>query len=400
MVPAAAPDDDADSKKPTPTGAAPLEKPNFSLPQMSSNFRRFNARIGVVFVFQNRLIRLFSWETPSHTLSFLAVYTFCCLDPSLLVALPLVGCLFFIMVPAFLARHPSPPNSELTDVFVLHGPASAPPKMIRPAPDMSKDFFRNMRDLQNSMEDFTVVHDQLVALIGPLTNFSNESLSSTVFTILFLSACLLIITAFAIPWRVISLVGGWFMIVSSHPAAAAALASLTASAASSSSPAQMLAALRKAAAEDTLLDEPAETRQVEIFELQKHQSDSQWQHWVYSPSPYDPQSPRRISGERPSGTRFFEDVAPPHGWEWKDKKWALDPSSRDWVEERLMTAVEIEMEGDRWVYDISASEEDASGKGAAKPGLSWEEGTGSSPKGDWRRRRWVRDVQRKAYRAG
>ncbi len=62
-------------------------RPNFTLPTMSNNFRRFNARIGVVFKFQVRMIRLFSWRRPTHTLSFLAVYTFVCLDPYLLVVL-------------------------------------------------------------------------------------------------------------------------------------------------------------------------------------------------------------------------------------------------------------------------------------------------------------------------
>ncbi|KAJ2982480.1 hypothetical protein NUW58_g6432 [Xylaria curta] len=59
-------------------------KPNFTLATMSNNFRRFNSRIGVVFVFQARVIRLLAWRRPTHTLSFLAVYTFVCLDPSLL----------------------------------------------------------------------------------------------------------------------------------------------------------------------------------------------------------------------------------------------------------------------------------------------------------------------------
>jgi hypothetical protein len=35
-----------------------VERPNFNITTMSNNFRRFNARIGVVFVFQARMIRL------------------------------------------------------------------------------------------------------------------------------------------------------------------------------------------------------------------------------------------------------------------------------------------------------------------------------------------------------
>lgn len=44
-----------------------VKRPAFSLPLMTSNFRRFNARIGIAFVFQNRLIRLFTWHKPTQT---------------------------------------------------------------------------------------------------------------------------------------------------------------------------------------------------------------------------------------------------------------------------------------------------------------------------------------------
>lgn len=40
------------------------------------------------------------------------------------------------------------------------------------------------------------------------------------------------------------------------------------------------------------------------------------------------------------------------GWEWLEKKWGFDLWSREWVEERIIMGVEIEMEGERWVYDI------------------------------------------------
>ncbi|KAL5350087.1 Peroxisome size and maintenance regulator [Pseudogymnoascus australis] len=85
-----------------------IERPAFSLPTMSTNFRRFNSRIGVVFVFQARVIRLLSWRKYSHTISLLAVYTFVCLDPHLLTVLPLAGLLLGVFIPSFIARHPAP----------------------------------------------------------------------------------------------------------------------------------------------------------------------------------------------------------------------------------------------------------------------------------------------------
>ncbi|KAJ3500801.1 hypothetical protein NM208_g17067 [Fusarium decemcellulare] len=70
-------------------------------------------------------------------------------------------------------------------------------------------------------------------------------------------------------------------------------------------------------------------------------------------------------------------------------------------------SVEVETEGERWVYDIYDEKDERTGvvdppvsekgkqKATAKP--SWEEGEdGSGRRGDWRRRRWVRLVKRRA----
>ncbi len=161
-------------------------------------------------------------------------------------------------------------------------------------------------------------------------------------------------------------------------------------------------------ASDILLDSAPETREVEIFELQRKTGPGEWEPWVFCPSPYDPLSAARIAGDRPGGTRFFEDVAAPDGWEWSEKKWALDLWSREWVEERIITSVEVETEGERWVYDMYDADEDVLRRSrvvehpdteAAKnmSHTSWEEGEdGTGLKGEWRRRRWVRLVKRKA----
>lgn len=167
---------------------------------------------------------------------------------------------------------------------------------------------------------------------------------------------------------------------------------------------------------DIILDSAPEVREVEIFELQKlSRGSGEWEAWIFTPVPYDPLSMERVRGERPKGTRFFEDVTPPKGWEWSEKKWALDLWSREWVEERIITGVEVETEGERWVYDInyeygdedldelgdgSGTPSKGKGKERGKAMPSWEEGSDvdigeSRRRGEWRRRRWVRMVKRK-----
>ncbi|KAH7325946.1 integral peroxisomal membrane peroxin-domain-containing protein [Stachybotrys elegans] len=388
------------------------QRPNFNITTMSNNFRRFNARIGVVFSFQADVERLLSWQRPSHTMSLLAVYTFVCLDPHLICVLPIAILVIGVLIPAFIARHPAPPkgtlSSEQTVGYSPRGPPLAPAATVRPAKELSRDFFRNMRDLQNCMEDFSVAHDQIITWIVPVTNFSNEAMSSAVFQLLVVGGILMTVTAHHLPWRFLFLVGGWVAICMGHPSVGRLMEALKKEHFDGRREEEVKSWLDNWIANDVILDSAPETREVEIFELQRISSAGEWEPWLFSPSPYDPLSHQRISAERPRGTRFFEDVMPPDGWEWSEKKWALDLWSREWVEERIITGVEVETEGERWVYDISVERdgEDRSGladspereraKPKPAPQLSWEEGEDSTERrGEWRRRRWVRLVKRR-----
>lgn len=328
-------------------------------------------RIGVVFVAEHRLRRLLSWKHPTHTLSFLALYTFVCLDPYLVFALPPAMTLLFIMVPSFITRHPPPPSGMPLEKYTPHGPAIAPPPEVKAVSEMSKDFFRNLRDLQNSMDDFSVAHDKIISVIGPPTNFSDETVSSAVYLCLFFSSLALFVSAHYLPWRVIFLVAGWLAVCMMHPA----LRDLLLEAHRTHLVPQERRASEAADSwvhRDIVLDTEPEVREVEVFELQRRTRAGEYESWMFSPTPYEPLSPSRIAEEKPKGTRFFEDVRSPAGWEWGESKWTLDLGSRDWVEERCVNGVEVEEEGERWVYDYD------------------EEG-----RGEWRRRRWVRTVKRK-----
>lgn len=382
------------------------ERPSFNITTMSTNFRRFNARVGVVFVFQARMMHLMTWKTWSHTLSFLAVYTFVCLDPYSMAVLPLAVILLAILIPSFIARHPPPPTTLTLDQFAYSatGPPIAPAPTVKPASEFSKDFFRNMRDLQNSMEDFSRVHDKIISIITPSTNFSNEPLSSTIFLFTFTIGSAMFIASHLMPWRIFFLISGWFVTCLGHPAMQKKVIETHRTHIVPRGK-QFKTILESWIARDIILDSAPETREVEIFELQKFSSSTEeWETWLFSPSPYDPLTPTRISGERPKGTRFFEDVQPPKGWEWDEKKWALDLWSREWVEERMITGVEVETEGERWVYDISYDDKDVPtgvidtpSNGTRKSRVpSWEEGDeGTGRRGVWRRRRWVRIVKRR-----
>lgn len=109
---------------------------------------------------------MLQWQNPVHTLSAMAVYTFICLDPYLLAVLPLAIVLLFVMVPAFIVRHPPPPSGFALEKYNARGPATAPAPEISAVSEMGKDFFRNLRDLQNTMGDFTLAHDHIIHTFG------------------------------------------------------------------------------------------------------------------------------------------------------------------------------------------------------------------------------------------
>ncbi|KAG5932109.1 hypothetical protein E4U53_001484 [Claviceps sorghi] len=403
----------------TPSGDVPnpFARPNFNLTIMSQNFRRFNSRIGVVFRFQDKVEALLSWQTTSHTLSYLAISTFVCLDPYLLPALPIALLVFGILIPGFVARHPAPPrgtlSSEQSIGYSPSGPPLAPAATPRPAKELSMDFIRNARDLQNQMGDFSNGYDRVVELLVPIANFSNEALSSTVFLLAFLGGLTMMLAAHMLPWRILFLLAAWAPVLLCHPAASRMLHEAAQKSNNQGGAPKSLAkaCLDRWIAEDVILDSAPEIREVEIFELQRKTSAGEWEPWVFSPNPYDPLSQARITRERPKGTRFFEDVLPPTAWEWSEKKWALDLWSREWVEERIITGVEVETEGERWVYDMWSDRGDRIGvidtpepvarKDMAQRLMSWEEGEdGTGRRGDWRRRRWVRLVKRKVATTG
>jgi hypothetical protein len=378
------------------------------------------------------MIRLFTWKKPTQTLSFLFVWTFLCVDPYLIPVLPLASGMFFVMVPAYLIRHPEP-TSNTVDVDAdlwrgsLGGPPLADAQTIKPAPEFSKDFWRNMRDLQNIMDDFSNTHDAILSFFTPLTNFSNENLSSMLYLLLLVVSVLLFISAHLLPWRAIFLVLGYGLTALGHPKTLALLSTPESQQLLSNTAHATRSSLLSLSRSDIELETSNETREVEIFELQHralHNEFGEYEAFMFSPSPYSPLSPSRISGDRPRGTPWFEDVLPPRGWRWADKKWTLDLLSREWVEERCVTGVEVEVEGERWVTDLhyEVLEEGVEPK-QRKRGGSWvgknKEGNKSkdvgeqekevlkraweesrpSRKGEWRRRRWVRGVERVPWRA-
>ncbi|KAI1005227.1 hypothetical protein K3495_g2996 [Podosphaera aphanis] len=386
-----------------PKHSMEYESPTFSIPTMSNNFRRFNARISVVFVIQKWLVGLLSWKTPTHTLSFLAAYTFICLDPYLITALPSLLLLAFL-IPSHIARYP---DTEISGhKFVISDSESSTPSIKSPK-EKPKDFFHNMRDLQNSMDDFSRAHDQVKSFAVPLIEFSDEPVSSSLFLFSFVTTLFMCVVSRIFPWRLIFTLVGWIVTCSGHPTVYRQMRNLREKHIKARE-AEAKVFLRNWTSKD-YIHELVETHEVEIFEIQRLIKNDEWEPWLYSPVPFHSSSDIQIHPKGRIGTCLIEEVQPPPGWKWNDSKWTLDLWSQDWVEDRVASNIEVENEGQGWVYDTCDNNEERS---ISVVGLLNTEITKESrnlltdsenshdkiirrkKKGDWRRRRWIRMVKR------
>lgn len=380
---------------------------SLSLPVMADSFRRFNARcdicrnvsylkvdeeqltivhrIGVLFYLQKQLLDILSWKVPARTLSFMFIISFACLHPTFVFALPPAAFLLLVMVPSFLARYPPPPSTPTSSTIAYYsydGPALAPPPMIKPAPETSKDFLNNLRDLQVSMAQFSVAYDAVMGTVLPAVNFSNSTVSSLIFLAVFFMTVAMIVMSHRIPWGTIALVSVNACFIAIHPSVQPRLTEIIKNPklfdAKRGYPARIIASYLPinlsavpAYAGSTAalsMDSNVEEREVEIFELQHkitspYSSTPEWETFLFTQTPYEPLSPLRIAGDRPKGTRFFEGIRAPPGWTWKTAKWELDLECREWVLERMVTGVQFEVSSaseynstpeavSGWVWDI------------------------------------------------
>lgn len=173
-----------------------------------------------------------------------------------------------------------------------------------------------MRDVQNAMGAYSYAYDQVVDNIVPLVNFSNMGLSSTLFSFLALAEILVVMGAFIVPWRFAILICGWALILTGHPRVNMFLRSQV-----GSYDQEARSRLDRWIKEDAIPDAVTEAREVEIFELQRASPLGGWEPCIFSPSPYEALSPRRIVGKPPDGGQHLADVLPLSGWQWNDQSW-------------------------------------------------------------------------------
>jgi len=314
--------------------------------------------VGVVFTAQNKVEDVLSWRNPVETISAMTIFSLITVDPRLLISLPLLILIFALLIPSYQIRHPPPPQSMTTVPAEVTQAISPPPQPAKPVPELSRDFFMNMRDIQNTMDDFNSAYDLVRAWVIYVTTFTNEPLSSTVLA--FTSITVLTILTFMqfLPMR-------WFILVVGNAAILACNPVIFKYIKTTYITPEEIERIKKRIDEFVKVDyiPPPKAKNVtftvEIFESRRLLP-------PVPPSHFPDWSASRFSSFPPQSTNStvkISAVSPPPGYMFTQDDWKVDEYTEKWATERgvcdetgfwIAEGDEFDREGDGWVvYDAS-----------------------------------------------
>ncbi|KAH9080385.1 integral peroxisomal membrane peroxin-domain-containing protein [Lactarius deliciosus] len=178
-----------------------------SVPTTTINFRRFISKIGPVFWLQDRIEEIITWRKGwKVTALWMAVYSFLCYYPRLILLLPNAVILAIIIV-----SHPQRANPG-TDSFIIEEIQPPPRAQAR---EGSAEWLANIQGIQNLMGTVADLHDAgfpyLLHLMfaTPYTPY--------IFSIIFLSTILALPFLSFVPLRPLFLIGGLVPFAVTHP---------------------------------------------------------------------------------------------------------------------------------------------------------------------------------------
>ncbi|KAG6332158.1 hypothetical protein ID866_6930 [Astraeus odoratus] len=148
-------------RSPQSTHALLSSRDPLSLPTITTNFRRFVAKVGPIFWLQDRIEEVILWKKDwKRTAVWLAAYGFICYFPRLILLLP-----HMLLLGVMLAYHPQPGSPP--------APASANEGTV--------DWQANIQAIQNLMGAFSDAHDMVLPLLPLLVPLgtSQPATSST-----------------------------------------------------------------------------------------------------------------------------------------------------------------------------------------------------------------------------
>ena len=283
----------------------------------------------------------------------MTIFSLVIINPQILLSLPLFIVLFALLVPSYQARHPAAPTSISCAPTEVTESIAPVPQPAKPVPELSRDFLMNMRDIQNSMDDFNTLYDMVRDWVLYLTTFRNEALSSTLLAYSAIALIGMLIFMDFVPIR-------WIMLLLGNGIILAGNQSLWKFVTSTYLTPDLIAKVKRHVddfvKEDYIPPPPPQrvSHMVEIFESRRLLPPippNALPDWTSSNfSPFPPQST--------NATDKLSIVAPPPGYVYTEEDWKVDENKTKWAMERaffdesgfwVIDETEIEGEIDGWV---------------------------------------------------
>ncbi|AMD18642.1 HBL260Cp [Eremothecium sinecaudum] len=332
---------------------------HISVMTISRNFKILTSKMALVFEFQDSVIRLITWRSPSSTILILMLHTFICFNPMLLPVFALSYVLFGLMVTGYLHRHPlrrsyylskhSYGTSLLEAVFsggkrtTWHGHDNVHEHDYSKIPtecDWQKmhniqhavEFIVNLRDLQNLMSSIVLVTEKLEMFVYGEAGFKNEHRSTILFLMGLVLLTLLWFCSPLMNWSIAAAVLAWGTMIVIHPKVLPRLSALI----DEEQIEHGKAVVQNAERYDIILDEAPEVQYLELFEIHKQGlMPHQWEFYIYSSYIFDPQDKYRKQQAPPPGVLDLDQVCPPPTWSFdKNSDWEVDYNAKAWAKER------------------------------------------------------------------
>ncbi|KAH3899430.1 Pex29p SCDLUD_004873 [Saccharomycodes ludwigii] len=385
-------------------------RPGLSVQIMSKNFINLNSRLSVPFMLLDEIIKIFKWSNPCYTLTILFIITFIILKPiPALTSLPIFYILFGIMVPAYLKIHKptaiDPPFIINNPEPTIRGPNIIEPTIVKPVPELSKEFLLNLTDLQNDMalDDFlnqlsseetrlrwvtlsNQFENRILQEYDLYLNANRELKLAGIFEIQKFNKSLKI-------WQVVGFCSDdysplsdlrineinlikflrvskdYYYTTSNSGSRRVSLNNTSPSAATATQKAGGVL--------------PADTNSnVEQLLLEQQQDNE---------TDFDNEKEKEEEAEANEALTFgatesLDDVKPPEDWRWvEDSTWALDLDVRKWAQEELILQfIDIDDE-EKWVYDYIPEYNGSNTENS------------NFKRGNYRRRRWIRLCTRETF---
>ncbi|SCU81828.1 LANO_0B04302g1_1 [Lachancea nothofagi CBS 11611] len=357
-------------------------RPGLSVPIMSRNFIQMNSRLGPPFLVIDEIIKILSWSNTAYTLSILSLFTYIVMKPlPTLTSIPVFYIVFGIMVPQYLRIHKPDSNTVfMSNPVPAGGPPLIQPEIPKPVPEFSKEFLLNLTDLQNHMLLYVAAFDFVNNILARFAFFTDESVSSAAFLVLLMLAWFnaLFIDSLSsfIPVKPILILFGWASVLALHPNNRERVLDKIYSEETRLRVLMLSSKVEQKVHKYFEYHESSEMRQASIFEVQKFQEHGKtWELVGYSTDHYTLFSDYRISEKvLEDAAHHLDDVKAPVEWEWtKHSKWEQDLDPVLWVELEFVEYVDVDVET-KWVYDICLD----------------------GSRGEFRRRRWIRECIRVA----